>query len=152
MRTWLALMVFVLLAALAACSGVLFQPGVWYQGLAKPGFTPPDVAFPIVWTLLYAAMAVAAWRAWRQCGIDGAQALWLLQLVLNAAWSWLVFGRHALGAGVLWIGLLWLAILATCIAFFRRDRGAGWLMLPYLAWVGFAGVLNLSLWQLNPGA
>ncbi|NII10235.1 TspO/MBR family protein [Oleiagrimonas sp. C23AA] len=149
MRRWPALIVFLLLVALTACSGVFFQPGAWYQGLTKPGFTPPNIAFPIAWTALYITMAVAAWRAWLQRGFDGAQWLWLIQLALNALWSWLVFGRHWLGAGALEIGVLWLTIAATTAAFFRRDRVAGALMLPYLAWVSFAGVLNIALWQLN---
>ncbi|RAP56411.1 TspO/MBR family protein [Oleiagrimonas sp. MCCC 1A03011] len=152
MRAWAALIVFLLLVTLTAASGSFFQPGDWYAHLQKPAFTPPNLAFPIAWTLLYLSMAIAAWRAWLRRGFDGAQVLWLVQLALNALWSYVVFGRHLLAAGAVEIAVLWLVILATTVAFFRRDRVAGWLMVPYLAWVAFAFALNVALWRLNlPG-
>lgn len=150
MRTWIMLAVFLLLAFAAGFVGSRFLPGPWYAALAKPSFNPPNWIFAPVWTLLYALMAVAAWRAWRAAGFDAATVLWLVQLACNAAWSWIVFGRHRLGAGVVDIVVLLALIVVVTVAFFRRDRAAGWLMLPYIAWVGFASVLNVALWRLNP--
>ncbi len=72
-----------------------------------------------------------------------------VQLVLNAAWSWLFFGQHRMGLALVEIVLLWIAILVTVVLFWRRSRLAGVLLLPYLAWVSFAALLNLRLWQLN---
>lgn len=151
MRKAGALIVCLLLVAGAAGLGSIFTPGAWYAALHKPAFTPPDVVFPVAWTLLYLAMAVAAWRVYCRVGVDAALRLWLAQLVANAAWSWIVFGRHALGWGLLDILVLLALILAATTAFMRRDRLAGVLMLPYLAWVVFATVLNAALWHLNPG-
>ncbi|MDA3913889.1 TspO/MBR family protein [Oleiagrimonas sp.] len=150
MRNAIALFVFLLLVAIVATLGSLFPPGDWYAALQQPFFTPPNLVFPIAWTLLYLTMAFAAWRVWLRVGLDVAMGLWGAQLVANAAWSWIVFGRHALGWGLIDIVLLLVLIVVTMVAFFRRDRGAGWLMLPYLAWVGFATVLNAALWHLNP--
>ncbi|MBU6247348.1 MAG: tryptophan-rich sensory protein [Xanthomonadaceae bacterium] len=152
MRSWMALVGFVLLAFVAGFVGSRFLPGDWYAALAKPSFNPPNSVFGPVWSVLYLLMGIAAWRAWRPRGIDAATGLWFGQLVLNAAWSWLFFGRHLLGWALVDIVALLVLIAATTVAFFRRDRAAGWLMVPYLAWVGFATVLNASLWHLNPGA
>ena len=108
--------------------------------------------FAPVWTLLYASMAVAAWRVWNRrtsTNVTSALGLYLVQLVLNGAWSWLFFGLHRPAWALVEILCLWVAILATTVAFFRRDRLAGWLLLPYLAWAGFAAFLNYTLWRLN---
>lgn len=152
MRQWMSLVGFVLLAFVAGLVGSRFLPGDWYAGLAKPSFNPPNSVFAPVWSALYLLMAIAAWRAWRKRGIDAATGLWLTQLVFNAAWSWLFFDRHLLAVALVDIVALLALIVATTVAFFRRDRAAGWMMLPYIAWVGFATLLNTALWQLNPGA
>jgi len=125
----------------------------WYPMLAKPALTPPDIAFPIVWNILFALMAVAAWRVWRAAGLARARvalALFGVQLVLNLGWSWLFFGQQMIGAAVIEIGLLWLAIAGCMLAFARHDRIAAWLLLPYLLWVSFAAYLTFAIWQLNP--
>lgn len=150
MRNTVALVVFVLLVAVAASLGSVFMPGDWCAALHKPAFTPPNLAFPIAWTLLYLAMAVAAWRVWRRVGMDAVLVPWGLQLVANALWSWIVFGRHALFWGLVDILVLLVLIAAATWMFFRRDRIAGWLMLAYLGWVAFAALLNAALWHLNP--
>lgn len=150
MRNILALIAFLLLVAVAASAGSLFMSGDWYAALHKPAFTPPNLVFPIAWTLLYLAMAVAAWRVWRRAGVDAALWVWAAQLVANALWSWIVFGRHALFWGLVDIVVLLVLIAAATAMFFRRDRIAGWLMLPYLGWVAFATLLNAALWHLNP--
>ena len=152
MRKWMSLGVFVLLAFATGLVGSRFLPGDWYAALTKPSFNPPNSVFAPVWSVRYLLMAVAAWRAWCKRGIDAATGLWLAQLVLNAAWSWLFFGRHLLAVALLDIVALLALIVATTVAFFRRDRAAGWMMVPYIAWVSFATVLNAALWQLNPSA
>jgi len=123
----------------------------WYAFLNKPSFNPPNGVFMPVWTALYALMAAAAWRAWRKEGWGNfALGLWFIQLGLNFAWSFLFFGAHALLPAFIEIVLLWVAILFTLIAFWRIEALAGLLMVPYLAWVSFAGVLNFWIWRLNP--
>jgi len=151
-------------AVLALCVGVCFaaaavgvaftSPNVpgWYAELAKPSWTPPGWVFGPVWSLLYLLMGVGAWQVWRKAGSGRAAVplvLFGIQLVLNAAWSGLFFGLRSPGAGLIEILVLWCAILATMIAFWRRSALAGLLMLPYLAWVGFAVALNLAIWKLN---
>ncbi len=97
-------------------------------------------------------MAVAAWLVWRRYGFSGAilpLKAFVVQLVLIAAWSWLFFGLHRPGLAFAEIVMLWIAILATLVLFWRLERLAGILLVPYLAWVSFATVLNYTLWQLN---
>jgi tryptophan-rich sensory protein len=136
----------------AAAVGARFLPDAWYARLRKPSWNPPNWIFGPVWTLLYLLMAAAAWLVWRRYGITGAivpLAIFVLQLALNAAWSWLFFGQHRLGAALIELAVLWIAILITLVLFWTREALAGALLLPYLAWVTFAGVLNWTLWKLN---
>lgn len=135
--------------ALVSLTGAVFPPGVWYSQLAQPAGTPPDIAFPIVWTLLYIAMAIAAWRVWRARGIGGELGLFMLQLALNALWMPVAFGVHALGWSLLVIIALWLALLATLAGFWRADRLAGLLLVPYIVWISYAVYLNAGLLWLN---
>ena len=131
---------------------LLMRPAVmtWYEGLSKPNWTPPNWLFAPVWTILYVAMAVAAWLVWRRSGLaaDPMQ-LFLLQLLLNVAWSAVFFRFRAPGLAFLEIGALWCAILLTAIAFGRTAPVAGWLMIPYLVWVSYATALNFAIWRLN---
>ena len=125
----------------------------WYAALRKPAFAPPNWLFGPAWTVLYILMAVAACVVWKQGlavpGIKLALAAYLVQLVLNGAWSGLFFGLRSPLAGLIGIGALWLAILATIVLFFRVSPTAGYLMLPYIAWVTFAGALNAAILRLN---
>ena len=139
----------------AAWIGSRFMPGEWYASLAKPSWNPPSAVFAPVWSLLYASMGVAAWLVWRQAGFKEARTalgLFAAQLVLNALWSWLFFGLHRPGVAFVDIVALWLLILIVSVLFWRRSRTAGALMLPYLAWVGFASCLNFAIWRLNVGS
>ena len=122
-------------------------PG-WYEGLHKPFFNPPNGVFAPVWTTLYVLMAVAAWRVWRKAGLRPL-GLYVLQLALNFAWSFIFFGAHAIGAALVEIALLFAVVVLTLRDFWRLDRIAGWLLVPYAAWVLFAGVLNAAIWRLN---
>lgn len=147
---WVALAISLALVAAAAVFGSQFAPGAWYAGLAKPSWTPPNWLFGPAWTTLYLLMALAAWKVWIAVRrIDAALVLYLVQLVLNAMWSWLFFGLRRPDLALACIVVLWLLILATTVLFWRRDRLAGMLLLPYLAWVGFATALNLAIWRLN---
>lgn len=144
----------VLCLAVAALGGAATASSVgnWYPTLAKPAFNPPNWIFAPVWTALYFMMAVAGWRVWRSDGLRRARwalTLFALQLALNLAWSILFFGMHSIGAALIEIVVLLLAILATALAFWRRDRAAGMLFVPYAAWVAFAAVLNAAIWRLN---
>ncbi len=144
-----SLAVFFVVTFAAAAAGSRFRPDGWYGGLRKPSFNQPNSVFAPVWTLLYLLMAIAAWRVWRVAGFTPAIVLWVVQLVLNTAWSWLFFGRHRADVALLDIVMLLVFIIATTAEFFHFDQWAGILMVPYLLWVAFATVLNFSLWKLN---
>lgn len=144
---------FVLLVVAVAASGTLFSPGAWYQALAKPAWTPPNWIFAIAWSLLYPLIAVAGWLVWRQVGLRGARfgfSVYGLQLLLNAAWSWLFFDLHRIDLALLDVVALWITILLTILAFRAARPLAAWLLLPYLLWVAYATALNLAIWRLNP--
>lgn len=125
----------------------------WYAGLIKPSFNPPNWVFGPVWTTLYVMMAFAFFRILRQpefaVGRGRAIGLFLAQIALNALWSWAFFAAHSPAAGLFVMALLWLAIAATLLDFWRLDRIAGALFIPYLAWVSFAAALNSAIWRLN---
>jgi tryptophan-rich sensory protein len=150
---WGALVGFLVLTlAVGAIAGVATSTSVtgWYATLAKPAFNPPNWVFGPVWTTLYVLMAVAAWRVYRIVGWrPPAMVLFFAQLALNFAWSFIFFTAHQLGAALIEMIVMLAAIVATTAVFWRIDRFAGALLLPYIAWVSFAGVLNASLWQLN---
>jgi len=133
----------------AAAVGARFKPGAWYAGLRKPAWTPPSRLFAPVWTLLYALMAVAAWMVWREAGLSREAGLFVLQLALNAAWTWLFFGLKRPAVALAEMVVLWLAITATLVAFWNVRPLAGWLMVPYLLWVTFATGLTAAVWRLN---
>jgi benzodiazapine receptor len=139
----------------AAGIGSLFTTpsiGEWYSALIKPPYTPPNWLFGPVWSALYLSMAIAVWLVWRRAGYSAARialTLFAAQLVLNVCWSAIFFWAHRPGLAFAEIVLLWLLILATTVAFRPLSRAAAWLMVPYLLWVGFAALLNYSIWRLN---
>ena len=136
----------------AGIGSLLTTPSLrpWYEGLNKPRWNPPNWLFGPVWTILFLAMAIAAWLVWGKVGLTAApMQLFLLQLLLNVAWSALFFRLRSPGLAFTEIVVLWFAILATTIEFWRAVPAAGWLLLPYLIWVGYATVLNFSIWRLN---
>jgi tryptophan-rich sensory protein len=149
----LALIVILLICFAAAGLGsVATTPNIptWYASLTKPSWNPPNWLFGPVWTALYICMTVAAWLVWRQGGARGPLTLFAVQLALNAAWSWLFFGFHLPGAAFVEILVLLAAIAATTVvAFWPKSKAAGILMVPYLAWVAFASVLNFAIWRMN---
>lgn len=152
---WLGLAGWWLLSFAAAAIGALasIQAAAFYGQLTQPSWAPPASLFGPVWTVLYALMGLAAWLVWRRVGRPGRQralVLFVVQLALNAAWSWLFFAWHLGGWAFADIVALWLLLVATVIAFWRVRAIAGALLLPYLAWVSFAAALNWTVWQLNP--
>ena len=135
-------------------SGLLTRRDIsgWYAGLKKPSFNPPNWTFGPVWTALYILMGVAVWMVWRQPTSQSrsyALVWFAIQLGLNFLWSMIFFRWHAIAGALGELGFLWLAILATIVLFWEVRPLAGELMLPYLAWVSFASVLNLGILRLN---
>lgn len=149
MKKFLTLLVFVIVVAAAASFGGLFMPGAWYEALAKPTWTPPNWVFGPVWAVLYAMIAVAGWRVWLKDGQSALLVIWIVGLILNALWSWLMFGQHLIGWALVDIFMLLVLIVAFIGAAWPRDRFAALLFVPYAAWVSFATALNFALWQLN---
>lgn len=149
----LALGVFLALSVAVASSGAIFRPGAWYQALAKPSWTPPNWAFPVVWSILFLMIAISGWLAWSAAGLSlPVFAPFALQMVLNGMWSWLFFGRRRPDLAFGDLVALWLAIAATIAAFASVSETAAWLLVPYLIWVSIAGCLNWSVWRRNPGS
>lgn len=125
----------------------------WYASLEKPPFNPPNWVFGPVWTTLYALMGISAFLVWRK-GIRNRQVkiaigIFAVQLVLNVLWSVTFFGLQMLLGGLVVILILWVAILLSIITFFRISKTGAVLLIPYILWVSFATLLNLSLWRLN---
>ncbi|MFT4703870.1 MAG: benzodiazapine receptor [Bradymonadia bacterium] len=147
----MALVGFLVLSFAAAALGGAFPPGEWYGSLTKPSWNPPGWIFGPVWTALYAMIGTSAWLVWRSDSpsMRTALAIWAVQLALNAAWSPIFFGSQKLGIALGVITVMWLAILATVLVFWPIHRTAALLLVPYLCWVGFATVLNATLWRMN---
>jgi translocator protein len=146
----------VLVSLVSAAGGRITAGSVktWYAALLKPEATPPDAAFPIVWSALYVAMAIAAFLVFRSAGsLKAAPAAFLAygaQLLLNFGWSYLFFGLHdPFTAGIEVMALLG-AIALTITLFWTHSRAAALLLLPYLAWVGYAAWLTWRIVALNP--
>jgi tryptophan-rich sensory protein len=125
----------------------------WYPTLNKPSWNPPNWLFAPVWTVLYVMMAIAAWLVWKKdarfAGVRAALILFFVQLALNLLWSALFFAARSPGLALIEVAVLWLAVAATLYAFITVSRPGGLLMLPYLAWVSFAAILNFAIWRLN---
>jgi tryptophan-rich sensory protein len=155
-KQFFGLLVSLILVFGAASLGRFFTDmsvSTWYPGLIKPSWTPTGATIGIVWTILYACMALAAWLVWRTGGhVDRRLplALYFAQLILNVLWSAIFFGLQKPGLAFLELLVLWIAVLVTTIVFRRYSSWAGVLMLPYLAWVAFAGYLNAMIWRMNP--
>lgn len=151
------------LLQLACCVGLCLLAGYisaqatypeianWYAGLAKPGWTPPNWVFPVVWNALYVLMGVSLWLLWRSANSPARLAigLFFIQLALNAAWSPVFFGLHQIRWGVAIIVALALTIAATIAVAWDANRIAAWLLVPYLIWVIYAASLNSAIALLN---
>ena len=148
------LLLFIVVTLLVGAGASIFtEPSIptWYASLVHPVIAPPNWVFAPVWTTLYVLMAMAAWRVWRIAGTRSKEMLaYGVQLALNFGWSAIFFAAHQIGLAMIENGLLALAVLLTTILFYRRDRIAGLLLLPYLGWTCFAAVLTHAFWVLNP--
>ena len=150
------LTVVVTCVAIGYLSGTVTQESImtWYPTLIKPSFNPPNGIFGPVWSMLYIMMGVAAGLVWDRIEyeketVKNALIIFAIQLTLNALWSYLFFGLHNPMVAGIEIILLWLMIFETYTQFVKINKIAGYLLLPYLAWVSFATVLNGSIWWLN---
>lgn len=145
---------FLVFAAAATGAVASTDAGSFYAQLVRPQWAPPAWLFGPVWSVLYLFMAIAAWLVWRTHGFQNTRAAFVLfvtQLAANALWTWLFFAWRQGGLAFVEILVLWILIVLTFISFWRlRVRAAAILLMPYLAWVTFAVVLNFSIWQLNP--
>ena len=137
-------------------SSIVTRDGIitWYPTLVKPVFNPPNWIFAPVWSLLYIMIGVAGGMIWNRIETDkervtSAFKIFIAQLALNALWSYLFFGLHNPLLALIEIIILWILIFETYNQFVKIDKVAGKLMLPYLAWVSFATILNGSIWWLN---
>ena len=146
----------VICLAVGYISSTVTQSGVktWYPTLVKPFFNPPNWVFAPVWTALYILMGVAAALVWDKINVqkeDVKKALLFfgVQLLLNSLWSYLFFGLHNIFLAAIEIVILLLLIYETFVIFKRIDKNAGYMLIPYLAWVGFATMLNISFLYLN---
>ena len=123
-----------------------------YRLAEKPALTPPEIVFPIVWTILYTLMGISAARVWiasEDKGSNGGLMLYAIQLVVNFFWSIIFFTLQAYGFAFFWLLFLWLLVLLMIISFSKTDKIAAYLQVPYLLWLSFAGYLNFMVWMLN---
>jgi tryptophan-rich sensory protein len=154
-RGFFSLPVFLIACLATGFAGALFTASsvnTWYAGLEKPAFTPPNWLFAPVWTTLYVLMGISGWLVWRkrrELDVRITLVLFAIQLLLNLLWSLIFFGLRLPAWAFLEIIILWLAIALYAAAALRISKAASLLFLPYLAWVGFAAVLNYFLWMLN---
>lgn len=144
----------VLTVVLGAVGGLVTAAEIpaWYAGLNKPSFNPPNWLFGPVWTMLYLLMGISCFLIWKlpvTAQRNKALGLFIIQFVLNFCWSFIFFGMHELGWALIEMGVLWIAILLTIIHFAKLSKTAAWLLVPYIAWVSFAFILNAAIWKLN---
>ncbi|MBL7205984.1 MAG: tryptophan-rich sensory protein [Candidatus Aenigmarchaeota archaeon] len=152
----LKLLISIIVAEVAGSIGSIFtMPSLptWYASLAKPWFTPPNWVFAPVWTILFALMGISAWIIWDKGldkkGIKEALFFFDVQFILNILWSFLFFGLRNLLYALIEIIILWIAIALTIWKFYKIDKRAAYIMLPYIAWVCIALALNLGIVLLN---
>jgi tryptophan-rich sensory protein len=150
-----SLVVWIAVSAAAGVVGAIasIDAATFYSQLERPSWAPPAWLFGPVWTVLYLLMGIAAWLVWRRREtqrVGTPLALFIAQLAANALWSWLFFAWHRGAWAFADIVALLVLVAATVVAFARVRRAAGVLMVPYLAWLAYAGVLNLWVWRANP--
>ncbi len=148
----MSLVIFCFFVALAALSGAFFKPDEWYDRLRKPKWNPPKWVFPVVWTILYAFIAVAGWLVWGQVGFGVVMFVWVVQLILNASWSWFFFGLRRMDLAFVVVSAMAVAVVLFIIMAWPISTIAALLFVPYLAWVCTAALLNWTVWSMNPDA
>ncbi len=156
-RPILALVLTVLTVEIIGASGALFTStglNTWYATLERPALAPPNWVFGPVWTTLFALIGIALWLVWRQLAsspheVRLAFGVFVIHFGFNLGWSAVFFGMQEIGWGLAVIGALWVSIVATMWTFYRVDRRAAVLLVPYLLWVSFAAFLNYQFLVLN---
>lgn len=150
------LLVSILVSQLAGIVGSVFtasQIEDWYLYLAKPSFNPPNWLFGPVWIILYTLMGISLYLIWskgyKNKNIKYGVNVFFVHLFINSLWSIVFFGLHQLGAALVIIIGLWLMIIYLISLFWKIEKTAAYLLIPYLLWVTFASFLNFSIWQLN---
>ncbi len=144
------LAIFFVLVAAAAFTGSRFMPDVWYRSLSKPPWNPPDWVFAPVWTVLYVLIALAGFLVWKSAGrVNAALVLWVAQMIFNALWTWLFFGRCDPALALADIAMLLVCIVAFMVVARATSPTASWFFAPYAAWVIYASSLNLWIWLKN---
>lgn len=141
--------IFLLACGAAASTGIMFQPGQWYNELKKPGFTPPNWLFPVAWTIIYLLLAWVGYRLTMMPGSELLLALWAAQIALNTLWTPVFFGAHRIFAGLVILVLLWLVVAFMVVMALRFDLVTGLILFPYLAWLSMAAALNFSILRNN---
>ncbi|MFO6465225.1 tryptophan-rich sensory protein TspO [Jannaschia sp. KMU-145] len=147
---WILFPIFLGACGAAAATGAMFQPGAWYDDLSKPDWTPPNWVFPVVWTYIYVALAVAASRV---AGLDGshyAMAFWAMQIAFNTLWTPVFFGLRRMRAALVVIAGLWVAVAGLLWSLWSLDAISFWIVAPYIVWTSVAGALNASVARRNP--
>ena len=150
--SWFSLVVFLAVVAATSVTGASFRPGAWYAALAKPSWTPPNWVFPVVWTVLYVMIAVAGWLVYEREGFSAALVVWIVALILNGLWSYLMFGQREIGLAAADLTALWIAVLVFIVLAWPDNRTASLLFVPYLAWISYAGALNFAILRMNAHA
>jgi tryptophan-rich sensory protein len=141
--------IFLLACGAAAATGIIFKPGAWYESLQKPGFTPPNWAFPVAWTAIYLLLACAGYRLTLLPGSETLLALWASQIALNTLWTPVFFGANRIFAAMVILTLLWVVVAAMVVMALQLDIVTGLLLLPYLIWLSVAAALNFSILRHN---
>lgn len=141
--------IFLLACGAAAATGIIFKPGAWYESLQKPGFTPPNWAFPVAWTTIYLLLAWAGYRLTLLPGSEIVLALWAAQIALNTLWTPVFFGANRVLAAMVILALLWLVVATMVVMALQLDIITGLILLPYLAWLSVAAALNFSILRHN---
>ncbi|MCD5987918.1 tryptophan-rich sensory protein [Pseudomonas syringae] len=141
--------IYLLACCAAAATGIIFKPGAWYESLQKPGFTPPNWAFPVAWTTIYLLLAWAGYRLTLIPGSEIVLALWAAQIALNTLWTPVFFGAHRIAIAMVVLALLWAVVATMVVMSFQLDIVTGLILLPYLAWLSVAAALNFYILRHN---
>jgi tryptophan-rich sensory protein len=149
---WSIFAIYLFANGAAAMTGAMFSPGVWYDSLWKPRWTPPRWMFPTAWTTIYLLSALAATRLSAVEGAQMALAFWAAQVAFNTLWSPIFFGLKKLKTSLIAMAGLWLSVAGLTWTAFGLDFWAGVMLLPYITWVTAAAALNLEVVRLNPNA
>ncbi|MCF5826785.1 tryptophan-rich sensory protein TspO [Pseudomonas syringae] len=141
--------IFLLACCAAGATGIIFKPGAWYKSLQKPGFTPPDWAFPVAWTTIYLLLAWAGYRLTLLPGSETVLALWAAQIALNTLWTPVFFGANRIVTAMIILVVLWIVVAVMVVMAMQMDVVTGLILFPYLAWLSVAAALNFSILRHN---